>query len=418
MKELLFGNLVEKEALENLLAFNQIKKCDEKIEKYKLEIEEQKEEMINILKDEDIDETCVEKIHKYKHLINNLDGDNVRINELEEEIKNNEERINEFQNKIFEIENEVENLKKEIFETNDPSKVIECQNELESKNVRLNDLNDILNGLISDNTPLLIEREYLAAKNGTIDFNIPTYNKNDISNDLDKLTIDFNETIDKLDLPIRENIEFCQKKISNRELEIEKYTKRKNSIIEAYPNAVGLDLNKAYSDLDNLFLDLGLTIENEVINNKNIFDEEEIEDNSLEDDFYNEEDKNSIKLDDEKNNEEVYNIPIETDKESIEENSNIEIDEDKTEEDDKGEDIESVSYELSDGESLSIIAEKVYPSKDNWEAIYYFNKDLIDKYLLSNGISNDFETIKELALDTSLFAGLKLEIPTDYNYKI
>ena len=84
----------------------------------------------------------------------------------------------------------------------------------------------------------------------------------------------------------------------------------------------------------------------------------------------------------------------------------------------KTEDIESVSYVLSDGESLMNIAEKVYPSKDNWEAIYYFNKDAIDKYLVSNGISNDFDTIKELASDTSLFTGIKLEIPTDYNYKI
>ena len=73
---------------------------------------------------------------------------------------------------------------------------------------------------------------------------------------------------------------------------------------------------------------------------------------------------------------------------------------------------------LSDGESLANIAEKVYPSKDNWEAIYYFNKDAIDKYLVSNGISNDFDTIKELSTDTSLFTGIKLEIPTDYNYKI
>lgn len=90
----------------------------------------------------------------------------------------------------------------------------------------------------------------------------------------------------------------------------------------------------------------------------------------------------------------------------------------KVEEPVKTEDIESVSYVLSDGESLMNIAEKVYPSKDNWEAIYYFNKNAIDKYLVSNGISNDFDTIKELSSDTSLFTGIKLEIPTDYNYKI
>ena len=61
MSELLFGNLIEKEALENILALNQIKKCDNEIEKYTNEINEQNEEMIKILKDEDIDETYVEK---------------------------------------------------------------------------------------------------------------------------------------------------------------------------------------------------------------------------------------------------------------------------------------------------------------------------------------------------------------------
>ena len=34
MNELLFGEIKEKEALENLLALNQIKKCDKEIEKY------------------------------------------------------------------------------------------------------------------------------------------------------------------------------------------------------------------------------------------------------------------------------------------------------------------------------------------------------------------------------------------------
>ena len=39
----------------------------------------------------------------------------------------------------------------------------------------------------------------------------------------------FNEAIEKLELPVRENIEFCQKKIKNREIEIQKYNDRKNS---------------------------------------------------------------------------------------------------------------------------------------------------------------------------------------------
>ena len=38
MIELLFENIKEKEALENLLALNQIKKCDKEIDKYSNEI--------------------------------------------------------------------------------------------------------------------------------------------------------------------------------------------------------------------------------------------------------------------------------------------------------------------------------------------------------------------------------------------
>ena len=396
MRELLFESLVEKEALENLLALNQIKKCDNIINKYESEIEEQKNEMIKILKNEDIDETYIEKINKYKNIIHNMDDEIDKINQLEIEIKNNEERINEFQEKILEIEKNIENLKKEIFDATDPSKVIECQNELDSENERLNDLNDILTGLISDNTPLLIEKEYLSAKNTDFDFNIPSYQKEDISNDLDQITLNFNESFEKLDLPVRENIEFCQKKIKNRELEIEKYNNRKNCIIEEYPNAINLDINKTYEELNNLLNELGLFKELNKVEEKNMFDEEE---------------------------DETYNIPIEEEIESSlvenkeEDTLKEEVNEEIKEEENKNEDIESVSYELSDGESLALIAEKVYPSKDDWEAIYYFNKENIDRYLISNGISNDFETIKELAEDTSLFAGLKLEIPTDYNYR-
>ena len=88
-----------------------------------------------------------------------------RISELEVIINENESRINDFQERINDIELKLETLKNEIFETDEPSRVIECQNEIESNNVRLNDLNEILNSLISDNTPLLIEKEYLIAKN-------------------------------------------------------------------------------------------------------------------------------------------------------------------------------------------------------------------------------------------------------------
>ena len=444
MKELLFDSIIEKEALENILALNQIKKCDAEIEKYTEEIKEQNEEMIKILKDKDIDESYVEKIHKYKNLLNNIDGDNGRISELTGIIEENENRINDFQERITEIETRLEELKKEIFETDDPSKVIECQNEIENQNVRLNDLNDILNGLISDNTPLLIEKEYLIAKNNDFDFNVPNYNKQEISEDLEKLINEFNSAIEKLDLPVRENIEFCQKKIKNREIEIEKYNERKNNVIEAYPNSVGLDTTSAYKNIEKLLNELELTHECICVCEKNIFDEEEIEapieinlDEEVEDVtdepqdikeemiFIDEEEVETPTLTSEESVEEEVSeeVESETKEETVEEPIKVEeakeeIQEEKTVETAETEEIGSVSYVLSDGESLVNIAEKVYPSRDNWEAIYYFNKEAIDKYLVSNGISNDFETIKELASDTSLFTGIKLEIPTDYNYKI
>ena len=433
MKELLFDSLIEKEALENILALNQIRKCEAEIEKYTQEIKEQNEEMMKILKDEDIDEGYVEKIHKYKNLLVNMDGDNGRIAELNQIIEENEKRINEFQAKIKEIEVRLEELKKEIFETNDPSKVIECQNEIENNNVRLNDLNDILNGLISDNTPLLIEKEYLAAKNSDFDFNVPSYNKKEISADLDSITSEFNATIEKLDLPIRENIEFCQKKIRNREIEIEKFNDRKNQVIEAFPNSVTFDLDTAYSDIASLLEELELNHGCICVPEKNIFDEEDTTEEEIETPAVEEkeeivEEPKEIKdemvlLDEPEEVEEPVaveeEIPTEEPKEEVVEEPAVTTEEtvEETESTDN-EEIGSVSYVLSDGESLMNIAEKVYPSKDNWEAIYYFNKETIDKYLVSNGISYDFDTIKELASDTSLFTGIKLEIPTDYNYKI
>lgn len=430
MKELLFDSLIEKEALENILALNQIRKCDAEIEKYTQEIKEQNEEMMKILKDEDIDEGYVEKIHKYKNLLVNIDGDNGRIAELNQVIEENESRINEFQLKIKEIEERLEELKKEIFETNDPSKVIECQNEIENNNVRLNDLNDILNGLISDNTPLLIEKEYLAAKNSDFDFNVPSYNKKEISADLDSITSEFSAAIEKLDLPIRENIEFCQKKIRNREIEIEKFNDRKNQVIEAFPNSVTFDLDGAYNDIANLLEELELSHGCICVPEKNIFDEETTEE-EIETPVIEEKEEVTVEEPKEIKDEMVLldeaeepvaveeEIPAEEPKEEVVEEP-VEATQEQVEETEStdNEEIGSVSYVLSDGESLINIAEKVYPSKDNWEAIYYFNKETIDKYLVSNGISNDFDTIKELASDTSLFTGIKLEIPTDYNYKI
>lgn len=435
MKELLFGNNIEKEALENILALNQIKKCDKEIEKYTNEIKIQNDEMKKILKDEDIDEECVEKIHKYKNLLNNMNEDTGRISELNEKISENESKINDYQKQIDELNNKSEELKKEIFETDNSEKIIDCQNEIENNNVKLNELNEILDKLISDNTPLMIEREYLVAKNSDYDFNIPNYNKKEISTDLEKLTKEFNDAIERLDLPIRENIEFCQKKIKNREIEIDKFNKRKSEVMEAFPDAIKTDISIAMSNLKDLLGELDLTYGTIVVEEKNIFDEEpttdEPEETEKVEETVVEEPKEDIKdeissLDNEEEITEATTDESEETKkveeEVIEPEDIPTIKEETTDEEpvvpEKEEEIGSVSYVLSDGESLANIAEKVYPSKDNWEAIYYFNKDAIDKYLVSNGISNDFDTIKELSTDTSLFTGIKLEIPTDYNYKI
>lgn len=435
MKELLFGNNIEKEALENILALNQIKKCDKEIEKYTNEIKIQNDEMKKILKDEDIDEECVEKIHKYKNLLNNMNEDTGRISELNEKVSENESKINDYQKQIDELNNKSEELKKEIFETDNSEKIIDCQNEIENNNVKLNELNEILDKLISDNTPLMIEREYLVAKNSDYDFNIPNYNKKEISTDLEKLTKEFNDAIERLDLPIRENIEFCQKKIKNREIEIDKFNKRKSEVMEAFPDAIKTDISIAMSNLKDLLGELDLTYGTIVVEEKNIFDEEpttdEPEETEKVEETVVEEPKEDIKdeissLDNEEEITEATTDESEETKkveeEVIEPEDIPTIKEETTDEEpvvpEKEEEIGSVSYVLSDGESLANIAEKVYPSKDNWEAIYYFNKDAIDKYLVSNGISNDFDTIKELSTDTSLFTGIKLEIPTDYNYKI
>ncbi len=444
MIELLFENIKEKEALENLLALNQIKKCDKEIDKYSNEINKLNEEMESILKNENIDETYVDKIHKYKKLLSKMDGDAGRLSEIDKQIREIESKITGYENEIKEVEVKLDQLKDEIFITDEPSKVIECQNEIENYNVKLNDLNEILNSLISENTPLMIEKEYLIAKNNDYDLNIPNYNKEDISKDLDRLSKDFENAINKLDLPIRENIEFCQKKITNRELEIDKFTERKNNVMNAYPNAISLNVDSALDDLKDLLSDLNLNgpkevKKEEVKENKPKEKKEKVEKDIKEEISLFEED-NEIKPLEEKQEEkeeikELVEEPkkdIEIPKEEIEikEEPKIEPQEEKptevetskidveTNNENKDEEIGSVSYVLSEGESLANIAEKVYPSKDNWEAIYYFNKDSIDKYLVSNGISNDFDTIKTLAEDTSLFTGIKLEIPTDYNYKI
>ena len=454
MNELLFENENERKSLENILAYNQIKKCDNEINKYTEEIELQQEEMKNILKNENVDEEIVEKILKYKSVLKNMCGDNCRISELDEIIDENEKRIEEFQQKISETELSMNELKEQIYNTENPEEVIDCQNQIENLNVRLNDLNDIINQLISDNTPLLIEREYLVAKNGDNDLNIPKYNKDEINKHLSLLEEEFKTAIEGLELPIRENIEFCQKKIKNRELEIEKFNKRKESVINQFPNSIEVDIEDEYNNITNLLTELELkketSNENPIIfddaiieedtTNEFEFDDTPAEISDFTDDMIDEmgdlefEDKEEIDIVpaeqetpdetpteepivEEKtvDNEEIKEVEEETNSETVEEKVESPNEESETTE---TEEVASVSYVLSEGESLSNIAEKVYPSKENWLAIYYFNKETIDKYLVSNGISSDIETIKELANDTNLFTGNKLENPTDYKYKI
>ncbi len=419
MSELLFGNELEKSALENLLALNQIKKYDNEIDKYNKEINGLNEEMVDILREQNIDEEYINRISKYKKLINKIDGDSNRLEELESLITENEKKIKEYQEKISQVEDTLSQLKEEIFNTSDPSKIIDCQNEIENNNIRQNDLNEILNQLISENTPLLIEKEYLMAQNSDVDFNIPNFNKKEINNDLDNLSLEFGSILENLELSVRENIEFCQKKISNRELEIKKYTDKKKAVLEAYPKANSIDIEEAYKILENVFDELGLCKKVETSLEKNIFEEISKEDNEskIEDSNAIEEADISIK-----DNMENIDNDINSDNEKnedVEESQPLEEPEFKEEEvEEETEEVSSVSYVLSEGESLMNIAEKVYPSKDNWEAIYYYNKYAIDKYLVANGISSDFDNIKELANDTSVFTGIKLEIPTDYNYKL
>lgn len=446
MSELLFENNEIKEALENLLALNQIKKYDSEINKYTAEIQDLRNEMAERLSSENIDKEFVERINKYKTLLTSMEGDSCRIGELDETIVENEDRIKNLQKNIKEVEEKLEALKDEIFNTTDPSRIISCQNEIESNNIKLNDLNEILNNVVNENTPLMIEKEYLKAKNSDVDFNIPNMNKNEISDDLKKAEEEFDSILEKLDLPIRENIEFCQKKIQNREIEIEKFTEKKNSVINAFPDAVLLNVEKAYTILTPLLeeLDFCKCDKIEENNESDLKDYKESEETEIEniepkvtdeDDIKNEISNLDVEDDSEENiveekrvedNEIVENEPTlepqeeknEESEEKVENSDENSAQEPETKEAKEDEEIGSVSYILSDGESLMNIAEKVYPSKDNWEAIYYFNKNTIDNYLISNGISNDFDNIKELAQDTSVFTGIKLEIPTDYNYKI
>ena len=449
MKELLFSCESERIALENVLAFNQIRKCDEGINRYNEEIEDLKNEVRDILSNEGIKESYIDLIANYKNELKNLDTSKFREKELDSKIKCNDEKINGFNLKIKELESELESLKRIIFDSDDAKVIVETQNKIETNNRRLSDLYDLVENLNNDNTSLLIEKEFNKNKNFESDFNAPEIVKVEISNELQKVSNEFDEVIKSLELSVREDIEFCMKKISNREKEIAKFEDRRSNIISEYPEAVEMDFCDELDKLDALFEELDSCFEIDscdcgecncdccsLSDECNCGDDCDC-DESCECGCQDVDDETSEEITNDEDSEDE-NVEITTDMVQVEsiEKPNIELKEvaeasNLVEEDDEIEEAEevevdesnsfstigSVPYIFSEGESLESIAEKVYPSKDCWEAIYNYNKEEIDSYLTANGISNDPESIKTLAGDKYLFAGIQLNIPTDANYK-
>lgn len=475
MKELLFSCKEEKQALENVLAFNQIRKCDEGINKYNEEIIKLKEEIRNILLNEGITENYVDLMSNYKKEIKELDTGKSRVMELDKKIKCNDEKIEGFNSKIKELESDLEAMKRVIFDSDDAKVIVDTQNKIELTNRRLSDLYDLVENLNNDNTTIIIEKEFIKNKNFESDFNTPEVIKVEISNELERLNVEFENICSELDLAVRENVEFCMKKINNREKEIAKFEDRKYNIISEFPDASDLDFSSEIDKLDCLFDELDSCFEDcgcdcgcdcdceDCMNgecdcsdncdcgeecNCTSYDNcgcgscsnDELEtenDNQELDDMTDSSDvdittdmvrvesieKPDIELREVENpeedikKEEVKEIEITSDdeeeqEEKFDDSENVEIDDSNS-----FSTIGSVPYIFSEGESLESIAEKVYPSKDCWEAIYNYNKEEIDNYLTANGISNDYESIKTLATDKYLFAGIQLNIPTDANYK-
>lgn len=462
MKELLFSCKSEKNALENVLAYNQIRKCDEGINKYNEEIKDLKLEISNILEEQGIGENYIETISNYKKEIKELDTSKGRVLELDKRIKCNDEKINGFNVKIKELESDLEDMKRIIFDSDEAKVIVETQNKIELTNKRLSDLYELVENLNNDNTTLLIEKEFIKNRSFESEFNTPEVIKVELSNELQKVSIEFERIIQDLDLAVREDIEFCMKKINNREREIAKFEDRKASIISEYPDALDMDFDKEIDKLDNLFGELDSCFEtcgcdcdecdhgscecgccDEICecgeecdctleNNCGCIDqdveekvtedyEEEIEDEDelITTDMVKVEsiEKPEIELREvEEASEEIAEVTYEDEiKEEIQYDDSEESEE--VNEENSFSTIGSVPYVFSEGESLESIAEKVYPSKECWEAIYNYNKEEIDSYLTANGISCDEESIRTLASDKYLFAGIQLNIPTDANYK-
>lgn len=456
MKELLFTCPSEKKALENVLAYNQIRKCDEGINKYEVEICDLKSEISDILNEQGIYENYIDIMSNYKKEIKELDTGKNRVLELDSKIRCNDEKINGFNVKIKELESDLEDMKRIIFDSDDAKIIVETQNKIEITNKRLSDLYELVENLSNDNTTLLIEKEFIRNRSFESDFNTPEVLKVELSNELQKVSIEFERAIQELDLAVREDIEFCMKKINNREKEISKFEDRKSNILASYPEALGLDFDAEIDKLDNLFAELDLCFDDcccecddcdcdcdcggsdcncvegcECGENCNCTEEDNCgcikEENDVKLEENVEVETDMVKVETiEKPEIELREIneaaEIETEVNSEEVVVDVQEDEEKeTVLEEKDETsfstIGSVPYIFSEGESLESIAEKVYPSKDCWEAIYNYNKEEIDSYLTANGISNDEESIKTLAADKYLFAGIQLNIPTDANYK-
>lgn len=441
MNELLFSCKSEKKALENILAYNQIKKCDEVIAKYNREIADLKKEINAILKSQDINENYIDIISGYKSQLKGMENEASRMKELDATIKTNDDKIKGFNLKIKEMESELESLKRVIFDSDDAKVIVDTQNQIEVLNKRIEDLYDLVENINTDNTTALLEIEFLKTSKLEDSFEATDVAKVEISNELHRISAEFTDVIKDLELSVREDIEFCTKKITNREKEIAKFEDRKSNIVAEFSDALDLDYISEMEKLSTLFSELELYKYDEAEKVEEVAiteDFEPIYEDSNEVNIFDQPEVNEEELDEDSTTEDVN---IETDMvkiESIEkpdlefkeisEASKLMEDEEEVEKEEIKNEIEvdnsnsfstigSVPYIFSEGESLESIAEKVYPSKECWQAIYYYNKEEIDSYLTANGMSNDFETVETLASDKYLFAGIQLNIPTDANYR-
>ena len=160
MSELLFSCTCEKKALENVLAYNQIRKCDEGINKYKKEIEELRNEISKILKGQNISDNYMDTISKYKAQLKDMETSGVRKEELDKKIKVNDDKIDGFNAKIKELEDELESLKRVLFDSDDARVIFDTQKEIEVVSKRLEDLYTLVENISNDSTNAAIEMSH------------------------------------------------------------------------------------------------------------------------------------------------------------------------------------------------------------------------------------------------------------------